>query len=73
MLVDVWLLFLGVVGVWLVDIGQIGLSQGFRFLSNNFWSLSPGVVYHVGMYLVLLVVFAFGLLNITFLGKFEED
>jgi hypothetical protein len=52
------LIFVAVVGMWLVDIGQIAM-ENHKLLTNNFWGkMNPEVVYHIGMYLNVACLFA---------------
>jgi hypothetical protein len=50
------LIIIAVISMWLVDIGEIGMSNHF-LLTNNFWTLNPGIIYHMGMYFNVICLF----------------
>ena len=55
------LLTLGIGSVWLMDVGEVIGSLG-SMTTNGFWGNDPQQVYHIGMYLNVIVVF---LLSVT--------
>jgi len=61
------LLTLGIGSVWLMDVGEVIGSLGLM-TTNGFWGNDPQQVYHIGMYLNVIVVF---LLSVT--GFYYRD
>ena len=68
-LINSLLLVFGVVCMWLVDIGQIGLFWGYSSLCNGAWCLSPSLIYHLGMYGSVIIIFSAVTFNICIITK----
>lgn len=62
-LVNSLFLVVGVVCLWLVDIGQINVHFQELFglpvmMCNGLWCLKPRIIYHLGMYGSILNIFS---------------
>lgn len=40
----------GIVALSLVDVGNIGIANGWANLHNGFWGADPSQVFHAGLY-----------------------
>lgn len=49
----------GIVALWLVDVGQLAARQSLP-LTNTLVTLQGDQVYHIGLYLAVVVVLIFG-------------
>jgi hypothetical protein len=54
------LLSIGIISVWLMDIGDVIGSFGEQ-TTNGFWGNDPNQIYHVGMYIAVAVMFGLSL------------
>lgn len=44
---------MGIVGLWLIDVGDLARGEGVARLCNGLWCLETLLVFHLGLYLAM--------------------
>ncbi len=60
---------LGTSAMFMVDIANIGMVEGWAFLYNGFWKTNPGQAFHIAEYIVFGCLWGLGALAVWALLK----